>query len=325
MESDATPEFSSRFAPGSRWSHSRAFRHIRDKLTAVSLDEREYGEIRRDIAEAHAVATRTHNAVATLAASLKEVVTRQAKYERGLNLNSFIAYILFTVLLGGGFYLLYRSRSGQLAAERDAALRKQSEAAEDAATVRRDLAARDEADKKAGAFYGLLKDGKKADAIAQWPDLQKEKLGPVEQQVLQEGVARARTEIVDAGYTAGVEAVRGEQWKKATSELKRALTYEEEGPRAAQMRYFYGVALTKQGDYQEAVRQLETAMTGGVEKNVGPDVRYYLAMALDLGKQLERARTEYLKFADAHPNHQWAMWARHKAAEIARAKVNAPD
>lgn len=291
----------------------------------MSLDDGKYAELRRDIAEAHGVANRTLNSVSTLAASLKEVVIRQEKYERGLNLNSFVAYLLFTVLLGGGFYLLYRSRAGQLAAERDAALHKQTEAAEDAAAVRRELAARDEADRKAQAFYALIKDGKKADAIAGWPDLQKEKLAPVTAQILEEGVARARAEIVDAAFAAGVEAAKGEQWKKAATELKRALTYEEEGPRAAQMRYYYGVALTKQGDYPEAGRQLEAALASGVEKNVGPDARYYLAMSLELGKQLDRARSEYLKFADAHPNHQWAMWARHKAAEIARSRVATPD
>jgi tetratricopeptide (TPR) repeat protein len=291
----------------------------------VSLDDAKYAELRRDIAEAHGVANRTLNSVSTLAASLKEVVVRQEKYERGLNLNSFVAYLLFTVLLGGGFYLLYRSRAGQLTAERDAALHKQAEAAEDAAAVRRELAARDDADRKAAAFYALLKDGKKADAIAGWPDLQKVKLAPVTAQILEEGVARARAEIVDGAFAAGVEAAKGEQWKKAAIELKRALTYEEEGPRAAQMRYYYGVALTKQGDYQEAGRQLEAALAAGVEKNVGADARYFLAMSLELGKQLDRARSEYLKFADAHPNHQWAMWARHKAAEIARARVATPD
>jgi len=291
----------------------------------VSLDDGKYAELRRDIAEAHGVANRTLNSVSTLAASLKEVVVRQEKYERGLNLNSFVAYLLFTVLLGGGFYLLYRSRAGQLTAERDAALHKQTEAAEDAAAVRRELAAREEADRKAQAFYALLKDGKKADAIAGWPELQKEKLAPVTAQILEEGVARARAEIVDAAFAAGVEAAKGEQWKKAATELKRALTYEEDGPRAAQMRYYYGVALTKQGDYPEAGRQLEAALAAGVEKNVGPDARYYLAMSLELGKQLDRARSEYLKFADTHPNHQWAMWARHKAAEIARSRVATPD
>jgi len=291
----------------------------------VSSDDGKYAELRRDIAEAHGVANRTLNSVSTLAASLKEVVVRQEKYERGLNLNSFVAYLLFTVLLGGGFYLLYRSRAGQLTAERDAALHKQTEAAEDAAAVRRELAAREEADRKAQAFYALLKDGKKADAIAGWPELQKEKLAPVTAQILEEGVARARAEIVDSAFAAGVEAAKGEQWKKAATELKRALSYEDEGPRAAQMRYYYGVALTKQGDYPEAGRQLEAALAAGVEKNVGPDARYYLAMSLELGKQLDRARSEYLKFADTHPNHQWAMWARHKAAEIARSRVATPD
>src|SRR5262249_60000891 len=153
-------------------------------------------------------------------------------------------------------------------------MQEQAEATEDAAAVRRELAARDEADRKAQAFYALLKDGKKADAIAGWPDLQKEKLAPVTAQILEEGVARARAEIVDSAFAAGVEAARGEQWKKAATELKRALTYEEEGPRAAQMRYFYAVALTKHADYPAAGRQLEAAIAAGAEKNVGPDARF---------------------------------------------------
>src|SRR6266568_9246373 len=146
------------------------------------------------------IATRTHNAVATLAASLKEVVTRQQKYERGLNLNSFVAYLLFTVLLGGGFYLLYRARAGQLGAERAEAVRQANDARAEAEAARKELAAREDGARKASALWQLLKDGKKADAIGQWVEVQKEKLSPVEIAVFQEGVARARAEIVDTGY-----------------------------------------------------------------------------------------------------------------------------
>ena len=46
------------------------------------------------------------NAVVTLAQSLKEVVERQDRYERGLNLNSFVAYVLFTILLGNSIVLI---------------------------------------------------------------------------------------------------------------------------------------------------------------------------------------------------------------------------
>jgi len=267
------------------------------------------------------IATRTHNAVATLAASLKEVVTRQQKYERGLNLNSFVAYLLFTVLLGGGFYLLYRARAGQLGAERAEAVRQANDARAEAEAARKELAAREDGARKASALWQLLKDGKKADAIGQWVEVQKEKLSPVEIAVFQEGVARARAEIVDTGYAAGVEAAKGEQWKRAATELKRALSYEEEGPRAAQMRYYYGVALGKQGDYLEAVRQLDAALAGGAERTVGGDARFHLASALELSRQLDRARAEYLKFADVHSAHPLAGLARHRAAEIARAKA----
>lgn len=286
-------------------------------------------EVTAGLAETHAVVTRTHNAMATLAASLKDVVARQEKYERGLNLNSFVAYLLFTVLLGGGFFLLYRSRAGQLGAERDEAVRARSAALAEAEIARRELGAREDGARKATEFWLLVSDksdAKKAEAIGRWSEVQKERLSPVEAQVFQQAVTRARAEIVDAGYAAGVDAVKGEQWKRAVTELKRALTYEEEGPRAAQMRYYYGVAVLKQGDYQEAVRQLEAAISGGAERTVGADARFHLANALELSQKLERARGEYLKFADGHSAHALANLARRKAWEIAqRAKPATPN
>src|SRR5258705_7951882 len=83
--------------------------------------EAELREIRRELSETHGIATRTHNAIANLTGSLREVIGSKERYEQRLNLNSFVAYVLFTVLLGGGFYLLYRSRADRLVSERDAA------------------------------------------------------------------------------------------------------------------------------------------------------------------------------------------------------------
>src|SRR5687768_15050468 len=87
-------------------------------------EERDVRELKRELAETHSLIARTHNSVTTLAASLKEVLARQDRYERGLNLNSFVAYVLFTVLLGGGFFLLYRSRTRSLESDLLSAARK---------------------------------------------------------------------------------------------------------------------------------------------------------------------------------------------------------
>jgi tetratricopeptide (TPR) repeat protein len=273
-------------------------------------------ELHKEISEAHAIATRTHNAVATLAASLKEVVTRQDKYERGLNLNSFVAYVLFTVLLGGGFFMLYRSRAGRLVVERDAAVRKRDEAVEAAAASRKELALRDDAARKATEFWQLLRDGKRADLIAKYPEIKGEHLTATEAQVFQEGVTRARNELVEQALADGLDAIKQEQWKRAITELKRGLAFEEDGPHSAQLHYYYGLALTKLGDYQEAAHQLDLAIAGGAERTVGADARYHLATALEALRQLDRARTEYNKFAEGHPNHNLYWAAKHHAAEI---------
>ncbi len=274
--------------------------------------------VRREIAEVHAVASRTSNAVSTLASSLKDVVVRQEKLERGLNLSSFVAYIIFTALLAGGFFLLYRSRAGQLVSERDAAVRGRDEALAEAQAARREVATRDQAARKAYDFWQLVVAGKRNDAIARYPEMVGEKLTPTEEQVFKDAVAKARAELVDQGFASGVEAFKAEQWKRAAGEMKKALSFEDDGPRAAQMRYYYGVALVKQGDYQEAARQLDLALGGGAERTVGGDARFHLATALEMLKQPDRARAEYLRFADAHPQNALAWPARRKATEISQ-------
>jgi tetratricopeptide (TPR) repeat protein len=268
--------------------------------------------------EASALATKTHTHLLQLTATLKDVVTRQDRYDRGLNLNSFIAYLLFTLLLGGGFYLMYQARAGNLVAERDAALKGRGESAQQAAAARTELTLRDAGEKKAAELWGLYKDGRRADFITRYPELTGVKLTPVEAQVLEEDLAKARAEIADASFAAGTEAVRGEQWKKAAAELKKALAYEPEGPRATTARYQLGVALFRMGEADEATAQLEKALAGGVEKGV-IEARFFLAAALEAAKQPDRARQEYTKFADDHFQHPLAGAARRRAAALVQA------
>ena len=267
--------------------------------------------------EVHAMVSRTHNAVVTLAASLKEVVERQDRYERGLNLNSFVAYVLFTVLLGGGFFLLYRSRADSIGDERDAAIRLREEAEARTIEIEKRLAARDEAQKKAEDFWRLLETGQRAEAIGRYADVARSPLTAVEAQVFEQGVKRARAELVDLSFAEGVEAFKAQQWKRATTSFKRALSFEETGPRAVQMRYYQGVSLVKQGDYAEALRHLEQAVEGGVDRNMAfADARFYLANALEMLKQDDRAKGEYERFANGHWGHPLTMTALKRARAI---------
>lgn len=283
----------------------------------TSGSDEELKELRRDLAEAQATATRTHHALTTLSTTLKEVVERQDKYERGLSLNSFVAYALFTVLLGGGFYFLYRGASKRLAEVQTIAEKARLDAVHDAEAARKELATREEGAKKAAELLALVKDGKRAELIARAPELANARVSQVEKEVIEEAAAKAKADIVDQSFAAGSEAARLQQWKRAETELGRALGYEGDSPRAIQARAQLGVAMLKLGDLEPAARELDAAIAGGAERTV-PELRYYLATALEQAKQAERARVEYTKFADSKPMHPWAQMARRKAAILAR-------
>jgi hypothetical protein len=201
----------------------------------------EFDGLRRRLDDHGGILRKHQQAVGELAESLGRMVTLQRRKERWVNANSFVAYILFTVVLGGAFLTLYRSRASELVAGRDVAVRERDVARNRVAVLEGELAARQQSVQKAYTLYQLLESGKRADAIARYGDLDSAQLTPTERDVLARGYKKAREETVDAGYLAGLDSVRSGDFSKAITELRRALAYEEEGPRAAQMRYHLGV------------------------------------------------------------------------------------
>jgi TolA-binding protein len=131
-----------------------------------------------------------------------------------------------------------------------------------------------------------------------------------------------RAELVESAWQAGTDAFKQEQWKRASVEIRKALSFSDDGARAAEMRYTLGVALVKLGDYADAAKELETALAGGVEHGAGTDARFYYATSLEALRQEDRARTEYAQFADGHEDSPLAGTARRKAVELAHDLAN---
>ena len=91
--------------------------------------------LRRKLDDNATVGRKTQHAMVQLADSLANQVASNRQRTRWLNLNSFVAYVLFTMILGAGFLLLYRVRTSGLLAdrvsaqhERDAAVARATQA-----------------------------------------------------------------------------------------------------------------------------------------------------------------------------------------------------
>lgn len=243
--------------------------------------------LRRRLDDQGAQTRKTQAQVTQLAESIAALVDLQRKRSRWLNLNSFAAYLIFTILLGGAVYFVYQSRAHELVARRDkaAAERDRAVADRDAAIKRADDATHALAAQQAAA-------AKAAEAAA-----------------------------VDATVKTAQAAVRAGHFGEVVAPLEKALASEPAGVRAAEMHYLVGVAYGAKNQLDKAVAHLQAAVDGDVADD---DARFQLASALDRAGQWARARGEYDKFATAHPQSGSAVFAMRRSATLARMPATAP-
>ncbi len=254
----------------------------------------------------------TQTQVTQLAESIGALVELQRRRVRGLNLNSFVAYLIFTMLCGAGAYLLFRSRASELIESRDRATTERDAATKRADDATAKLAARVDAEGRAWDVYQLLETGKRADAKAKLAALAGLPLSHTERVVLDARAHESQVSEVDAALKAAAASFKAGRYAEVVAPLGTALAAEPAGPRASQMRYYLGVAYAKAGELDKSIAML-TAVTDADQE----DARFQLASALDRKGDFVRARAEYDRFATAHPQSPLAVFAMRRSATLA--------
>lgn len=277
--------------------------------------------LRRRLDDQAALGRKTQQQVSQLAESIGALVEIQRRRVRGLNLNSFVAYLIFTMLCGAGFYFLYQSRAGTLVEARDAAQRERDLAVRraDEATVA--ATAREQADRRAWEVFQLLESGKRADAAAKLAALRELPLSRTERAVLSSRAHETQVIAVDAALKTAAASLKAGRHAEVIAPLEAALASEPAGARATLMRYYLGVAYAKGGKLPQAIAQLQAAVDAGTDQE---DARFQLASALDRSGAIAKARAEYDRFAAAYPQSQLAQFARGRSFVLARPAAVAP-
>src|SRR5262249_43292107 len=140
--------------------------------------------LRRRLDE-HAVQGRkTQAQVSQLAESIAALVAEQRRRSLWLNVNSFVAYLVFTLLCAAGCYLLYRSRAHELGVARDQAVTERDRAVRRADEALTRAVAREAADGKAWEIYQLLEVGQRSEAVSRLDALRDQPLSRLDRAVL---------------------------------------------------------------------------------------------------------------------------------------------
>jgi tetratricopeptide (TPR) repeat protein len=297
--------------------------------------------LRRKLEDQAALGRKTQAQVAQLAESIAALVAQQRRRSVWLNVNSFVAYVVFTILCAAGCYLLYLSRANELGAARERAVAERDAAVRRADELTARAAARDAAEGKAWEAYQLLDAGKRADATTGLERrsrddqddrrerevleaLRDQPLSRTERAVLAARVDETRAGEVDAAIKAAAAAIKAgrpaEFPNQVIKPLEAALAGEPAGARAATLHYYLGVAYART-QLDKAIAHLQQAVAGEVDQ---ADVRFQLASVLDRSGAFALARAEYDRFATAHPQSPLALFAMRRSATLARFAVMPP-
>jgi tetratricopeptide (TPR) repeat protein len=276
--------------------------------------------LRRRIDDQAALGRKTAAQVTQLAESIAGLVAQQRRRSLWLNVNSFAAYLMFTILCAAGCYLLYQSRARELAAARDQVVGERDAAVRRADDQTARLVARDAADARAWEIYQLLEAGKRGDAVAKLDALRDQPLSKTERAVLAARVHDTQVMEVDAALKAAIAAFKAGRPGDVVKPLEAALSVEPAGARAATIHYYLGVAYART-ELDKAAAHLQAAVAGDVEQE---DARFQLASVLDRSGAYGQARAEYDRFATAHPQSQLAVFAMRRSATLARLPAVVP-
>lgn len=277
--------------------------------------------LRRRLDDQTSQGRKTQQQVSQLTESIAALVEHQRGQTKRLNLNSFVAYVIYTVLLGIGFYVLYNSRANELVEAREHADKERDAATRRADDLAAKATARDQADAAAWEVFQLLEAGKRSEATGKLAALRELRLSRTERAVLAARAHETQIQEVDAALKAATASFKAGRYGDVIAPLEAALVGEASGTRAAAMRYFLGIAYAKANALDKAIAYLQAALDGDVEHE---DARFQLASALDRSGAYARARTEYDKFATGYPQSQFSVYAMRRSAALAKLPANAP-
>ncbi|HEU0029519.1 MAG TPA: hypothetical protein VFQ53_02715 [Kofleriaceae bacterium] len=277
--------------------------------------------LRRRLDDQAALGRKTQQQVSQLTESIAALVEVQRQRSRRINLNSFVAYLIFTMLCGAGFYFLYRSRANELLEARDHATKERDLVVKRADELAAKTTAREQADAKSWEVYQLLEAGKRNEATAKLAVLRDLPLSRTERAILAAKAHETQVMEVDAALKAAATAFKAGRHADVIAPLEAALVSEPAGARAAEMQYLLGIAYAKTGALDKAIVKLQAALDS---KSDHEDTRFQLASALDRSGAYAKARAEYDRFATAYPQNSLAIWAMRRSAALARMPANAP-
>lgn len=278
--------------------------------------DEEIREIKKEIIESRGLIIKTNNLTNALAADIKSIAKKQAGYERRFNWNSWIAYVLFATLSFVGLKL-WSDVSVHESEEETTELK--SQVAELGANLREETQraqGRQRAEEHAAAFYDLIRQQKRQEAVQGYESIRRESLSRAEAAFFRDSVERFRSELSVASYQGGLDLMRTGRYAEAADSFQEAISMRDQGAHIPAVKYNLARALVHLGRQSEAKVLAQEVIDQNTDRELQDDAAMLLSECEEQLGNIDDARNALRLVLRRWPRSAFAADARRHLGEL---------
>ncbi len=281
----------------------------------LEADE-EIGEIKKEIIESRGLIIKTNNLVNSLGADNKSIARRQAGYERRFNWNGAVAYAIFATLCFVGLKLASDAQIREIEAEMTSLEAQVGELRHELAEETRRAEERARAENKAGRFYDLIRQQKRAEVVEQYESIAQENLSRAEREFFRDTHDRFRLDLSVAAYQGGLDLMRTGRYAEAAEKFQESIRLKDDAAHIPAVKYHLARALRRLGRQSEAMVYARQVVEQEVDRDLQPDAMWLFSRCAEELEDLDTARESLRTLIRRWPRSQLARDARPHLREL---------
>ena len=276
----------------------------------------EIREIKTEIIESRGLMIKTNNLTSSLAADIKSIAKRQATYERQLNWNSAVAYVLFAALSFVGLKLWSDVRIREIESEKQDLTREVGELRRDLGEETRRAEKREQAEARAAEFYELIRKKELSKVVDGFDAIQDQELSPAESNVFRDTYDRFRLELSVNAYQTGLGLMRTGRYAEAAESFHEAIRLKEEASHIPAVKLNLGRALMRLGRSSEALLFAQQVLDQNIDRDLQADAAWLLSHCAEDVGDMDEARDALRTLLRRWPRSALVPDARKRLGEL---------
>lgn len=287
--------------------------------------DEEIREIKKEIIESRGLIIKTNNLVNALGADIKSIAKRQAGYERGFTINSWVTYIIIAALSFAGLKLASDAQIREIEAETHTLRTEAGQLRHDLGEETRQAQQRAQAATSAEEFYELVQQQKRHEVVEQYPRISRESLSPAERSFFRDIHDQFRLDLSVEAYQAGLALMRTGRFAEAAEKFQTSMSLRDDATHMPAVKYNLALALRELGRQSEALVYARQVVEQNIDRDLQDDATWLVARCATDLEDLDTAIEALRSLLRRWPRSSFAPEARDALRDLVRRARQSPS